>query len=310
MVWRRWKAVRAVKILSVQSWVADGHVGNAASLFALQRLGAEVAAIHTVQFSNHPGHGAFTGRVYPAEDISALLLGLSAHGTLTQCDALLTGYAGTAETGAALLRAARLLRQARPDALWCCDPVMGDDGRLYVKPDLPDFFAREAAPLADIMTPNQFELGLLTGLPVGSMEEVRHAAVRLSGRLRPDGPGLVLVTSVATPQTPPGRLKMLLASRQGGWLVGTDLLPAKFSGAGDLLAALYLFHFLSCGDPVRAAERASGSLAGVLRRTWQTGAAELRIVAAQDELVAPLAVPVARALGGEAAEQGKSSASF
>jgi pyridoxine kinase len=269
-------------------------VGNAATVFALQRLGAEVAAVHTVQFSNHPGHGAFTGRVYPAEDTAALLDGLAAHGTLAGCDALLTGYTGNRETGAVLLRAAGLLRQARPGALWCCDPVMGDDGRLYVKPDLPEFFIAQAVPQADLLTPNQFELGVLTGLPVETLPQVHAAATALRARLRAEGPAVVLVTSVATPETPPGRLKMLLAESNGAWLIGTDLLPAKFSGAGDLLAALFLFHMLACRDPVRAAERAAGSLAGVLRRTWEAGAPELQIVAAQQALVTPEEVPVAR----------------
>lgn len=271
-------------------------MGNAVSLFALQRLGAEVAAIHTVQFSNHPGHGAFTGRAYPAADTAALVQGLAAHGTLPGCDAVLTGYIGNAETGGAILETAALLRQARPDALWCCDPVMGDDGRLYVHPDVPAFFSDQAVPHADLLTPNQFELGVLTGRKVETLHQAREAALELRGRMRQAGPRLVLVTSLRTPETQPDTLPMLLAAEAGIWLIGTKLLPAKFSGAGDLLAALFLFHTLASGNPVQAAERAAGSLAGILRRTGQEGAAELQIVPAQDQLTAPSAVPAALAL--------------
>lgn len=267
--------------------MADGQVGNAATLFALQRLGAEVAAIHTVQFSNHPGHGAFTGRIYPASETAALVQGLDAHGTLAGCDALLTGYIGNAETGAAILHAATLLRVARPDALWCCDPVMGDDGRLYVQPDLPDFFAHQALPQADLLTPNQFELATLTQCPVTTLAQARDAALRLRTRMRAAGPRLVLVTSLQAEDTSAGAATMLLATQHGAWVLRTELLPAKFSGAGDLLAALFLFHMLSGADALQAARTAAATLAGILRRTWQSGARELQTVAAQDELIAP-----------------------
>jgi pyridoxine kinase len=276
-----------LKILSVQSWVADGQVGNAATLFALQRLGAEVAAIHTVQFSNHPGHGAFTGHIYPAADTAALVEGLATHGTLATCDALLTGYIGNAQTGAAILHAATLLRAAHQGALWCCDPVMGDDGRLYVQPDLPAFFAAQAVPQADLLTPNQFELATLTQRPVATLAQARDAASALRTRMRAEGPRVVLVTSLQTDDAPPGSATMLLATQHGAWQLRTELLPAKFSGAGDLLAALFLFHMLSGGDAVQAAQHAAASLAGILHRTWQSGARELQTVAAQDELIHP-----------------------
>jgi pyridoxine kinase len=270
-------------------------VGNAATVFALQRLGAEVAAIHTVQFSNHPGHGAFTGRTYPAADTAALIQGLADHGTLPGCDALLTGYIGNTETGAAILDALALLRATRPSALWCCDPVMGDDGRLYVHAGLPAFFTDHAVRQADLLTPNQFELGLLAGQPVETLAQAHEAALAVRARMRPEGPRLVLVTSLRGADTAPDTLHMLLAAQSGAWLIATPLLPAKFSGAGDLLAALFLFHTLASADPVLAAERAAGSLAGILRRTWSDGAAELQLIPAQNELVAPSSMPAAAA---------------
>ena len=280
-----------MKILSIQSWVSDGRVGNAASLFPLQRMGAEVAAVHTVQFSNHPGHGAHTGRVYPAADTEALLHGLAAHGTLATCNALLTGYIGDAATGAAILAGAHALRHANPAALWCCDPVMGDDGRLYVQPAIPAFFAGRALPQADILTPNQFELGLLTNLPCATLPELHTAATALRTRLRARGPRIVLVTSATATGTGREGAHSLLVAAPGAFLLTTPWLPAKFSGAGDTLAALFLFHIIAQPDPLQAAARALGSLAGLLRHTWLAGAKELQTVAAQAEFVEPTLLP-------------------
>jgi pyridoxine kinase len=276
-----------VKILSIQSWVASGHVGNAAAMFPLQRLGAEVVAVHTVQFSNHPGHGGFTGRALAAADIGAVVQGLAAHGALAGCDAVLTGYLGDAALGGAVLDAVAHVRAENPAALWCCDPVMGDDGRIYVRAGIPAFFAEQALGRADILTPNQFELGLLSGLPCVTQDEVRRAVRALRDRLRPDGPRILLVTSLRDPGTPADQLDMLLCCDAGLFCLRTALLPATFSGAGDTLAALFLFHVLAHGDAVAAAENAASSMAGLLRRTWQAGSAELLTVGAQEEFVAP-----------------------
>ena len=276
-----------MKILSIQSWVAAGHVGNAAAIFPLQRLGAETLAIHTVQFSNHPGHGAYTGRALPAAEVTALVEGLAAHGALAGCDALLSGYLGDAAIGGAVLTAIDLLRAHTPAALWCCDPVMGDDGRLYVGAGIPAFFTDCAVPRADILTPNQFELEWLTGLPCASAAQAREAATALRARMRAEGPRIVLVSSLRTSDTPDGALDMLLCCEAGAFCLRAPLLPAKFNGAGDTLAALFLFGVLNTRDPVAAAERAASSMAGLLRRTFQAGSAELLTVAAQDEFVRP-----------------------
>lgn len=277
-----------MRILSVQSWVADGRVGNAAVLFPLQRLGADVAAIHTVQFSNHPGHGHFTGRVFPAGDTAALVAGLAAHGTLARCDALLSGYTGDAETGAVIADAAAQMRAANPAALWCCDPVMGDDGRLYVSPGLPVFF-RAALGAMDIVTPNAFELEQLTGLACTDVPGAAAAARALRARLRQAGPQIVLVSSLGAP--PDGVMRLVLAAPEGRFVLETPFLPAKFSGAGDLLSALFLFHVLAGSGAQNAAVRAVGSLAGVLRQTLADGAPELALVRAQAELLQPSTLP-------------------
>lgn len=276
-----------MNILSVQSWVASGHVGNAAAILPLQMLGAEVTAIHTVQFSNHPGHGAFAGRAFPAADTAALVAGLDVHGVLARCDAVLSGYLGDAATGAAILDAVARVRAHRAAALWCCDPVMGDEGRLYVAPEIPRFFAAQAVPAADILVPNQFELARLTGEDCRSLPAARAACAGLRARMRMDGPRLVLVSSLQSEATPRGSIDLLLAEDAGDFLIRVDRLDRHFSGAGDTLAALFLAHVLRGLGSVAAAERATASLAGLLHRTEAAGSAELLTVAARDEFAAP-----------------------
>ncbi len=166
-------------ILSIQSWVAYGHVGNAAAVFPLQRLGAEVSAINTVEFSNHPGYGAVTGEVVPASRVKALLDGLDDRGALNHCDALLSGYLGEAATGDVVLEGVARLKAANHTAVWCCDPVIGDEGPgIYVRPGIADFFREQAVPAADLLTPNHFELQLLTGLACTTMAETKIALRR------------------------------------------------------------------------------------------------------------------------------------
>jgi pyridoxine kinase len=276
-----------MKILSVQSWVASGHVGNAAAIFPLQRLGAEVMAIHTAQLSNHPGHGAFTGRLSTAEEVGALIDGLDAHGAFAGCDAVLSGYIGDASIGGAILDVAARIRAANAAALWCCDPVMGDDDKLYVRPGVAEFFAEKAVPAADILVPNQFELATLAGIACATRAEAKTASAALQARMRQGGPHIVLVSSLRCAETPDGALDMLLAAPAGCFLLRTELLQGKFNGAGDTLAALFLFHLLSTHDAVIAMTRAAESVATLLRRTRQESSAELLTITAQGAFVAP-----------------------
>src|SRR3954453_22597461 len=161
-----------MNILSIQSHVAFGHVGNAAATFPLQRIGVEVWPIHTVQFSNHTGYGSWTGRVFEAGLITELVQGIAERGVLGQCDGVLSGYMGSAETGAAILDAVARVKAANPRARYCCDPVIGDVGRgVFVRPGIPDFTREHAGSAADIVTPNQFELDRLTGRTSGTRGE-------------------------------------------------------------------------------------------------------------------------------------------
>ena len=274
----------ALNILSIQSWVCTGHVGNASAVFPLQRLGAEVWAVNTVQFSNHPGHGAFTGHVHTGAQIATLIDGIAARGLLPSCDAVLSGYMGDPSIGAAIVRAAARVKAANPTALYCCDPVIGDDGPgVYVRPGIAEFIRDTALPLADIATPNRFELEHLTGMPTATLEQTKQAIVRL----QKIGPRVVLVTSLRTNATPDDAVDMIAAEEGRFHLLRTPRIDRHFNGAGDAMAALFLFHRLATGSAALALANAGSSIHGLLRATEQSGATELLTVAAQAEFIHP-----------------------
>jgi len=271
-----------VNILSIQSWVAYGHVGNASAVFPLQRLGAEVWAVNTVQFSNHPGHGGFRGQVFPAGLIRDCVQGIEERGVLPDCDAVLSGYIGDAGTGAAVLDAVRRVKAANPRALYCCDPVIGDAGRVYVRDGIPELLRDQALPLADILTPNPFELEWLTGRAIATLDDAKAAVAALQAQ----GPRCVLVTSLRTTETPAGSIDLLAGEGGRFWRLRVPLIAQSFNGAGDAIAALFLFHRLR-GPAPAALTAAASSIHGLLRRTAAAGSKELLTVAAQDEFVAP-----------------------
>lgn len=276
----------AMNILSIQSHVTYGHVGNAAAVFPLQRLGFEVWPLHTLQFSNHAGYAGFAGRVFPAEHLREVVEGLAARGVLETCDAVLSGYLGTAEAGAAVLDAVVRVKRANPRALYACDPVMGDGGGgLYVDAALPELFRGRALPLADLIAPNHFELEVLSGATVVTLDEAVAAARGLVTR----GPRAVLVTGLRHDTTRAGDIELLAVTEQRAWRLVTPLLPCdpQPNGAGDLLAALFLGHYLRRGDAGQALEAAAAATFAVLAATQAAGTRELQLIAAQDELVAP-----------------------
>ena len=268
-------------VLSVQSWVACGNVGNTAALFPLQRLGCETWSLNTVAFSNHTGYEKWRGDTVPASEIATLFEGIAELGVLPRCDAVLSGYLGEAETGPVLLDIVARVKQANPRALFCCDPVMGDVGLgWYVRAGIPEFFRDHALALADIVTPNRFELEWLSGRQVDSLAEACDAVAALRQR----GPGIVLATSL---DPEPDRIAAVAAGPEGVWAVETPRLPIEATGCGDAVAALF-FGWLLKGKPVPEALAATiAAIYGVIEATMRSGGGELALVAAQDELVSP-----------------------
>ncbi len=277
-------------ILSLQSAVAYGHVGNSAAVFPMQRLGWEVWPVNTVQFSNHPGYGAHAGQAFTGDQVRAVVDGVAARGALAGCRAVLSGYLGNAGVGEAVLHAVAAVRRANPAALYCCDPVIGDAGPgIYVEAAIPALLRDRCLPQADIATPNQFELGQLTGLPVATLEDARRAAYALRATMRPGpGPGAaLLVTSLLADSTPADCLDLLALDGEGGWWLRTPRLALAANGAGDTIAALFLVHRLRTGSTRAALEAAASATYGLLRRTLEAGSRELLTVAAQEEFVRP-----------------------
>ncbi|HEY4252432.1 MAG TPA: pyridoxal kinase PdxY [Roseomonas sp.] len=271
-------------ILSIQSWVAYGHVGNASAVFPLQRLGAEVWAINTVQFSNHTGYGAWRGQVFDAGLIRDCVEGIADRGVLGRCDAVLSGYMGSAAIGEAILDAAARVKAANPRAIWCCDPVIGDDDSgIYVRDGIPEFFRDRALPAAEIATPNQFELEWLAGGAIATLDAAKRAVAALQAR----GPRRVLLTSLRIADTPADAVEMLVGEGGGFWRIRTPLLPVAVNGAGDAIAALFLFHTLAGQDAAGALAASASSIHGVLAATVAAGAREIQTVAAQQEFVSP-----------------------
>ena len=278
-------------ILSIQSSVAFGHVGNAAAVFPLQRLGAEVSAIHTVQFSNHTGYGDWTGQVFPGTAIGELVDGIARRGALPTVDAVLSGYVGDPATGDAIVQTVARVRGGNPAMLYGLDPVFGDRGRgIFARPGIVEFFGRRALPNADLMTPNQFELETLTGAPAPTLGEAKRLVGDLQGRMRDGGPRAVLVTSLdagSDRADDTNTIDLLIGAGGRFHRLRTPRLAVSVNGAGDMISALFLFHVLRSGDSVDAAARAASAVWGVIRATEAAGSRELVLVAAQEEIVRP-----------------------
>ena len=284
MVPRRVRLGPAMNVLSLQSHVAYGHVGNAAAVFALQRIGVEVWPVHTVQLSNHTGYATARGQIFDAGHVRGVVQGLEERGALGRCNGVLSGYVGSAEVGSAILDAVTAAKHANPKARYCCDPVIGDVAQgVFVKPEVARFMRERAVPAADIVTPNHFELDHLT-----SQRTTRvAAALRAVDELRACGPRTVLVTSLVTEETPADAIDMVVCDDAGRHRLRVPKLPVTAHGAGDLIAALFLAHVLRTASAAEALSQAASAVHGVLARTAAAKSGEMLLVEAQDELVRP-----------------------
>jgi len=276
-------------VLSIQSHVVYGYAGNTAAVFPMQRLGHEVWAINTVDFSNHTGYGAWKGKVHEAQLTSDLVAGLEERGALKNCDAVLSGYLGNAASGAAIIDAVKKVRKENPKALYCCDPVMGDTGRgFYVKADIPKMFKEELVPLADIVCPNQFELETLTGIKIKSVESAVEAINLIHGM----GPSIVLVTSYKEKD---GELSMLASDKKNLYKTTTLELPfgQNAAGTGDMTTSIFLSRYLETKNLQKTLELCTASVFGILETSFKTAGElkdnmiELKIIKAQEELASP-----------------------
>jgi len=277
-------------ILSIQSHVVYGYAGNTAAVFPMQRLGQEVWAINTVEFSNHTGYGSWRGKVLGAELAADLVTGLEERGVLKNCKAVLSGYLGDAEAGKVIIDAVKKARNASPGVLYTCDPVMGDTGRgFYVKPGIPEIFKNELVPIADIVTPNMFELEALADIKINNINDVKKAI----SFLHEMGVSIVLVTSVKEKE---GHLSMIVSDKTEMYKITTPELPLGngVAGTGDMTAAVFLSRYLETKNIKKTLELCASSVFGILEKSLKLNSdtgnnpIELKFINAQDQFIQPL----------------------
>ncbi|MCH1883557.1 pyridoxal kinase PdxY [Agrococcus sp. ARC_14] len=273
-----------MRFLSIQSHVAYGHVGNSAAVFPLQRIGHEVWPVLTVNFSNHTGYGDWGGPAIAADDVRAVVTGIEARGVLPTVDGVLSGYLGGEEIVDVVVDAVTRVKAANPAASFTCDPVMGNaSSGCFVAPTIPPLIRERVVPHADIITPNQFELGFMTHTEPDTLASTLASA----DRARDLGPRTVLVTSVLRPDREEGTIEMLAVDDEGAWIVQTPHLPFKANGSGDVTSALFTAHYRETGSAATALERTASSVFDLLQVTIDSGERELRIVQAQDVFATP-----------------------
>ena len=248
-----------MKILSIQSAVAFGHVGNSAAVFPLQRIGVEVLPVYTVNFSNHTGYGSWRGPMIDPSDVSEVIAGIEDRGGFPQIDVILSGYQGGEGIGDVIIDTVARVKAANPNAL-------------------PVLLRERVVPVADIITPNQFELGFLTDTEPDTIESTLASA----DLARAMGPSTIVVTSVERPDAEADTIEMMVVTDAGAWIVQTPRLPMKANGSGDVTAALFTAHFTRTGDAADALARTASSVFDLLTTTLESGERELQLVESQE----------------------------
>jgi len=271
-------------VISIQSQVAYGHVGNSAAVFPMQMHGIDVTAVPTTLLSNRPGYPTLRGRVLDAQLVADLLLGIEERGAVDSCQMILSGYLGSAEIAAVVADFVERAKARNPALRYACDPVLGDRDRgLFVKPDIPPLVRDRLCPLADILTPNHFEFDWLCGADATTSAQMIAQAQPLLAR----GPSTIVVTSAELSETPDGEIDTLAIEASHAWRVRTPKIPISPNGTGDLFAALFTAARVQGNDTPAALAHAASAIFAVLDRTAARGTEEMRIVESGQELAHP-----------------------
>lgn len=274
-------------VLTIQSHVAYGYVGNTAAVFPLQLMGFSPIVINTVQFSNHTNHPTTRGMVFSADHIRDIILGIRERGLMPKIEGLLSGYLGDVSVGSIVMDLAREIKEANPHALWCCDPVMGDtDSGVFVRDGIPEFMkANFLNGMADLTTPNQFELELLAGRPMKDRKDVVEVARQM---FCSKGCKVVFVTSVRTPDIPTTVIETIAVTADKAWTVRTPFIPQNPTpkGQGDVFAAVAFGSYLQDKDPRVALEHATSTLFGLVKAS-PLGALDLPLVDDRADILLP-----------------------
>lgn len=269
-----------MNILSIQSHVSYGYVGNKAATFPLQSLGFEVWPINTVQFSNHTGYGSWQGDIFSAQHIRSVIQGLESLNLDKKCDAILSGYIGDKAIGEVIIETVKRFRKHNPDLYYLCDPVMGEPGGkgCFVKEDIPLFFREQCLELATIITPNHFEAEILCGKKINSLNDLQHACKFFHSK----GVSIIVITRLQIKNTDESKTYNTFLSVKNAqqWLATASeiKLTQAINGSGDLFSALYLGHLLLTKNPVIAFERAINTTNKIIAATAKAGQRELKII--------------------------------
>jgi pyridoxine kinase len=277
-----------MNVISIQSQVAYGHVGNSAAVFPMQMHGIDVVAVPTTLLSNRPGYNTIRGRVLDAQLVADLLLGIEERGAVDTAQMILSGYLGSADNAAVVADFVARAKARNPALAYCCDPVLGDRDRgLFVHADIPPLVRDRLCPLADIVTPNHFEFEWLCGTKAATIDQVIEAARNLMAR----GPSTVVVTSAELSDTPDGEIETVAVERAAdgyeAWRVRTPKLPISPNGTGDLFAALLVSARVHGNDTPEALSHAASTIFAVLERTVSSATEEMRIVESAELLANP-----------------------
>ena len=279
-----------MNILSIQSHVSYGYVGNKAATFPLQAMGFDVWPVNTVQFSNHTGYGHWQGDICTAEQVRAVIQGLVSLDLAKQCNAILSGYIGDKEIGRVIVETVQRFQQANPKLIYLCDPVMATpNGKAcFVKPDIPDFFRTQILSIANIITPNHFEAEYLYGKKINNLNELKQAAHFFHNQ----GILIVIITSLNLKEkttSNSNKLIAFLSSKQRQWYATISIpnISATINGSGDLFSALYLGHFLLTQNALTAFRLALNKTHQVIQATHAANRCELKIIGNDYKQAAP-----------------------
>jgi pyridoxine kinase len=270
-----------MNVISIQSQVAFGHVGNSAAVFPMQMHGIDVVAVPTTLLSNRPGYPTIRGRVLDAQLVADLLQGIEERGAGDAASMIVSGYLGSAEIAAVVADFVARAKARNPALRYACDPVLGDRDRgLFVRTDIPPLVRDHLVPLADIITPNHFEFEWLSGGTATTIDQVTAQARALP-------PSTVVVTSAELADTLQGEIETLAVEKSRTWRVRTPKLPISPNGTGDLFAALFVSSRVQGAETPDALSHAASAVFAVLERTAARGTEEMRIVESGELLAHP-----------------------
>jgi pyridoxine kinase len=284
-----------MSVISIQSQVAWGHVGNSAASFPMQLHGIDVVAVPTTLLSNRPGYPTIRGRVLEAELVADLLCGIEERGAVERASMILSGYLGSAGIATVVADFVARAKRRNPALRYTLDPVLGDRDRgLFVHEGIPPLVRGRLLPLADIITPNHFEFEWLCGAEARTLDQVIAQARGLIAR----GPSAVVITSAELSGASADEIETLAVERTSAWRVRTPRVPISPNGSGDLFAALFASARVRGSDTPEALAHATSVTFAVLERTRAAGTEEMRIVDSAEQLVHPKRRFEAVAVGG------------